>query len=35
MEMFKKVLKMDAKTAASYNADVLQLLKPKQKPVPR
>ena len=35
MEMFKKVMKMDAKMAASYNADVLQLLKPKQKPVPR
>lgn len=26
---------MDANRAASYNADVLQLLKPKQKPVPR
>ena len=35
MEMFKKVMRMDAKTMASYNADVLQLLKPKQKPVPR
>ena len=35
MEMFKKVMRMDAKMAASYNADVLQLLKPKQKPVPR
>ena len=35
MEMFKKVMRMDANRAASYNADVLQLLKPKQKPVPR
>ena len=35
MKMFKRVLKMDAKTMASYNADVLKLLKPKQKPVPR
>ena len=35
MEMFKKVMKMDAKTMASYNADVLKLLKPKQEPVPR
>ena len=35
MEMFKKVMKMDASMAASYNADVLKLLKPKQKPVPR
>lgn len=26
---------MDAKTMASYNADVLKLLKPKQEPVPR
>ena len=26
---------MDAKTMASYNEDVLQLLKPKQKPLPR
>ena len=35
MEMFKRVLKMDAKTMASYNADVLQLLKPKRQPVAR
>lgn len=35
MKMFKRVLKMDAKTMASYNADVLKLLKPKQEPVPR
>ena len=35
MEMFKKVMKMDAKMVASYNADVLRILKPKQKPVPR
>ena len=35
MEMFKRVLKMDAKTMASYNADVLKLLIPKQEPVPR
>ena len=35
MEMFKKVMKMDAKTAASYNADVLQRLKPKRQTVPR
>ena len=35
MEMFKKVMKMDAKTMASYNADVLQLLKPKRQPLPR
>ena len=35
MKMFKEVMKMDAKMAASYNADVLKLLKPKQKPVPR
>ena len=35
MEMFKKVRKMDANRMASYNADVLKLLKPKQKPVPR
>ena len=35
MEMFKKVMKMDANLAASYNADVLQLLKPKQTPVAR
>ena len=35
MEMFKKVMKMDANLAASYNADVLQLLKPKRQPLPR
>ena len=35
MLMFKKVVKMDANLAASYNADVLQILKPKQTPVPR
>ena len=35
MKMFKKVLKMDAKMAASYNADVLRLLKPKRQPLPR
>ena len=35
MLMFKKVMKMDAAMAASYNADVLKLLKPKQTPVPR
>ena len=35
MKMFKRVLKMDAKTVARYNANVLQLLKPKQEPVPR
>ena len=35
MKMFKRVLKMDAKTMASYNADVLKLLMPKQEPVPR
>ena len=35
MEMFKKVMRMDANLLASYNADVLQLLKPKQEPVPR
>lgn len=35
MEMFKKVMKMDANLVASYNADVLQLLKPKQTPVAR
>ena len=34
MEMFKKVMKMDAKMAASYNADVLKLLKPKRQPLP-
>ena len=35
MKMFKRVLKMDAKTVARYNANVLQILKPKQEPVPR
>ena len=35
MEMFKKVMKMDANMVASYNADVLRLLRPKRKPVPR
>lgn len=35
MEMFKKVMRMDAKIAASYNADVLRLLKPKRQHVPR
>ena len=35
MKMFKKVMKMDAKMAASYNADVLQLLKPKRQTVAR
>ena len=35
MEMFKKVAKMSAERMAAYNADVLQLLKPKQEPVPR
>ena len=35
MEMFKKVMKMDAKTMASYNADVLKLLKPKRQTVAR
>ena len=35
MEMFKKVMKMDDNRAASYNADVLQLLKPKRQHVPR
>ena len=34
MEMFKKVMKMDATIVASYNADVLQLLKPKRQPLP-
>ena len=33
MEMFKKVMKMDATRAASYNADVLRLLKPKRQTV--
>ena len=35
MKMFKEVMKMDANLAASYNADVLRILKPKQTPVPR
>ena len=35
MEMFKKVSKMSAERMASYNADVLRLLKPKQEPVAR
>ena len=35
MEMFKEVSKMSAERISAYNADVLQLLKPKQKPVPR
>ena len=35
MEMFKKVIRMDANRAASYNADVLRLLKPKRQSVPR
>ena len=35
MKMFKEVMKMDANLAASYNADVLQLLKPKRQPLPR
>ena len=35
MEMFKKVMRMDANRAASYNADVLRLLKPKRQPLPR
>ena len=35
MKMFKKVMKMDAATVASYNADVLRLLKPKRQHVPR
>ena len=35
MKMFKEVMRMDANRVASYNADVLQLLKPKQEPVPR
>ena len=33
MQMFKKVMKMDANLAASYNADVLRLLKPKRQTV--
>ena len=35
MEMFKKVMKMDATTVAAYNADVLRILKPKRQPVAR
>ena len=35
MEMFKKVRKMDAAKLASYNAAVLQLLKPKRQTVAR
>ena len=35
MKMFKEVMRMDAHRAASYNADVLQLLKPKRQHVPR
>ena len=35
MEMFKKVMRMDANRAASYNEKVLELLKPKRQPVPR
>ena len=35
MKMFKRVLKMDSNLAASYNADVLRLLKPKRQHVPR
>ena len=35
MKMFKEVMKMDANLAASYNADVLRLLKPKRQHVPR
>ena len=35
MEMFKKVMKMDATRMESYNADVLRLLKPKRQHVPR
>ena len=35
MEMFKKVMRMDATMVASYNADVLQLLKPKRQSVAR
>ena len=33
MKMFKEVMKMDANLAASYNADVLRLLKPKRQTV--
>ena len=35
MEMFKEVMKMDANLAASYNADVLRLLRPKRQTVAR
>ena len=35
MEMFKEVSKMSAERMSAYNADVLQLLKPKRPPVPR
>lgn len=35
MQMFKKVMKMDASRAATYNDDVLRLLKPKRQHVPR
>ena len=35
MEMFKKVMRMDGHRVASYNADVLKLLKPKRQHVPR
>ena len=35
MKMFKEVAKMSAERMSAYNADVLQLLKPKQTPVPR
>ena len=35
MKMFKEVMKMDAKRVASYNADVLKLLRPKRQPVAR
>ena len=35
MQMFKEVVKMDAGRAASYNAVVLRLLKPKRQHLPR
>ena len=35
MKMFKEVMKMDAERMSAYNADVLQLLKPKRQIVPR
>ena len=35
MKMFKEVMRMDGHMVASYNADVLQLLKPKRQHVPR